>query len=113
MGGSEEASTTNTLDSLGDFSSLSSLPPGIRQESSRNSFYIKNLQQGVDYTLWMTASTLAGEGPKGNEQPVYLESKELPQFKIFLCEESKERDLTLPPQISLSDLDCPHPSYSL
>ncbi|XP_019383967.1 PREDICTED: interleukin-12 receptor subunit beta-2 [Gavialis gangeticus] len=46
----------------------------IRQESSIDSFYIKNLQQGVTYSLWMTASTLAGEGPKGNEELVYLES---------------------------------------
>ncbi|XP_059583906.1 interleukin-12 receptor subunit beta-2 isoform X1 [Alligator mississippiensis] len=57
----------------------------IRQESSRNSFYIKNLQQGVDYTLWMTASTLAGEGPKGNEQPVYLESASEWTFILSVC----------------------------
>ncbi|XP_060089007.1 interleukin-12 receptor subunit beta-2 [Heteronotia binoei] len=30
-------------------------------------FSIKNVQAGVAYILWMTASTKAGEGPKGNE----------------------------------------------
>uniref|UniRef100_A0A8C8R7C7 Interleukin 12 receptor subunit beta 2 n=1 Tax=Pelusios castaneus TaxID=367368 RepID=A0A8C8R7C7_9SAUR len=40
----------------------------IHKEASRNSFLIKNLQHGVIYVLWMTASTIAGESPKGNEE---------------------------------------------
>ncbi|XP_026511173.1 interleukin-12 receptor subunit beta-2 [Terrapene carolina triunguis] len=46
----------------------------IHKETSRNSFLIKNLQHGVNYVLWMTASTMAGESPIGNEELVYLES---------------------------------------
>uniref|UniRef100_A0A8C4W1A7 Interleukin 12 receptor subunit beta 2 n=1 Tax=Gopherus evgoodei TaxID=1825980 RepID=A0A8C4W1A7_9SAUR len=40
----------------------------IHKETSRNSFLIKNLQHGVNYVLWMTASTMAGESPMGNEE---------------------------------------------
>ncbi|XP_006125082.2 interleukin-12 receptor subunit beta-2 [Pelodiscus sinensis] len=43
-------------------------------ETSRNSFLITDLQHDVNYVLWMTASTMAGESPKGNEELVYLES---------------------------------------
>uniref|UniRef100_A0A674JT91 Fibronectin type-III domain-containing protein n=1 Tax=Terrapene triunguis TaxID=2587831 RepID=A0A674JT91_9SAUR len=46
----------------------------IHKETSRNSFLIKNLQHGVNYVLWMTASTMAGESPIGNEELVYLEN---------------------------------------
>ncbi|KAM9129461.1 interleukin-12 receptor subunit beta-2 isoform 1-T3 [Pangshura tecta] len=46
----------------------------IHKETSRNSFLIKNLQRGVNYVLWMTASTMVGESPVGNEELVYLES---------------------------------------
>ncbi|CAM5135689.1 unnamed protein product [Eretmochelys imbricata] len=46
----------------------------IHKETSRNSFLMKNLQHGVNYVLWMTASTMAGESPIGNEELVYLES---------------------------------------
>ncbi|KAH1165990.1 interleukin-12 receptor subunit beta-2 isoform X2 [Mauremys mutica] len=46
----------------------------IHKETSRNSFLIKNLRRGVNYVLWMTASTMAGESPMGNEELVYLES---------------------------------------
>ncbi|XP_043346687.1 interleukin-12 receptor subunit beta-2 isoform X1 [Dermochelys coriacea] len=46
----------------------------IHKETSRNSFLMKNLQHGVNYVLWMTASTMAGENPVGNKELVYLES---------------------------------------
>uniref|UniRef100_A0A8C3T6S5 Fibronectin type-III domain-containing protein n=1 Tax=Chelydra serpentina TaxID=8475 RepID=A0A8C3T6S5_CHESE len=55
-----------TLDSL--LISLFFLFSVIHKETSRNSFLIKNLQRGVNYVLWMTASTVAGESPKGNEE---------------------------------------------
>ncbi|TFK01034.1 pleckstrin homology-like domain family B member 2 [Platysternon megacephalum] len=55
-------------------SNLSTIISVIHKETSSNSFLIKNLQRGVNYVLWMTASTMAGESPMGNEELVYLES---------------------------------------
>uniref|UniRef100_A0A8D0E3R7 Fibronectin type-III domain-containing protein n=1 Tax=Salvator merianae TaxID=96440 RepID=A0A8D0E3R7_SALMN len=35
-------------------------------------FVINNVELGTTYALWMTASTKAGESPKGNEEAVYM-----------------------------------------
>uniref|UniRef100_A0A8C0G8G0 Interleukin 12 receptor subunit beta 2 n=1 Tax=Chelonoidis abingdonii TaxID=106734 RepID=A0A8C0G8G0_CHEAB len=52
----------------------------IHKETCRNSFLIKNLQRGVNYVLWMTASTMAGESPMGNEE---LTPKSIPCPSLF------------------------------
>ncbi|XP_025954299.2 interleukin-12 receptor subunit beta-2 [Dromaius novaehollandiae] len=46
----------------------------IRNVTAQHSFYITNLQDGENYFLWMTASTAAGESPRGNSELVCLES---------------------------------------
>uniref|UniRef100_A0A8C8E9N8 Fibronectin type-III domain-containing protein n=1 Tax=Otus sunia TaxID=257818 RepID=A0A8C8E9N8_9STRI len=43
--------------------------------SAPRSLHIAELQPGQPYTLWMTASTAAGEGPWGNTQLLCLERK--------------------------------------
>lgn len=37
-------------------------------------FRIKNVEAGASYLIWMTASTNAGESPKGNEELIYVKS---------------------------------------
>ncbi|XP_032073248.1 interleukin-12 receptor subunit beta-2 [Thamnophis elegans] len=37
-------------------------------------FYIKNIEAGASYVIWMTASTNAGESPKGNEELIYIKT---------------------------------------
>ncbi|KAM6128789.1 interleukin-12 receptor subunit beta-2 [Phoenicopterus ruber ruber] len=46
----------------------------ISNVTAPRSLYITDLQPGERYTLWMTASTAAGEGPWGNTELVCLES---------------------------------------
>ncbi|XP_069718207.1 interleukin-12 receptor subunit beta-2-like [Phaenicophaeus curvirostris] len=46
----------------------------ISNVTAPRSLYITDLQRGERYALWMTASTAAGEGPRGNSELVYLES---------------------------------------
>ncbi|XP_063201253.1 interleukin-12 receptor subunit beta-2 [Chroicocephalus ridibundus] len=41
--------------------------------SAQRSLLIAHLQPGQDYTLWGTASTAAGEGPRGNSELLRLE----------------------------------------
>ncbi|XP_009954705.1 PREDICTED: interleukin-12 receptor subunit beta-2-like, partial [Leptosomus discolor] len=45
----------------------------ISNVTAQRSLYIPNLQPGQHYTLWMTASTAAGEGPCGNTELLSLE----------------------------------------
>uniref|UniRef100_A0A672US84 Fibronectin type-III domain-containing protein n=1 Tax=Strigops habroptila TaxID=2489341 RepID=A0A672US84_STRHB len=44
--------------------------------TAQRSLYITDLQPGEHYSLWMTASTAAGEGPWGNSELICLESNE-------------------------------------
>uniref|UniRef100_A0ABM5G882 Interleukin-12 receptor subunit beta-2 isoform X1 n=2 Tax=Pogona vitticeps TaxID=103695 RepID=A0ABM5G882_9SAUR len=37
-------------------------------------FPIKNIQTGAEYAVWMTASTMAGESPNGNEEIIYIQN---------------------------------------
>ncbi|XP_010214717.1 PREDICTED: interleukin-12 receptor subunit beta-2-like, partial [Tinamus guttatus] len=46
----------------------------VHNVAAQRSFYIANLQDGQNYFLWMTASTAAGESPRGNSELVCLES---------------------------------------
>uniref|UniRef100_A0A8C8AZS5 Fibronectin type-III domain-containing protein n=1 Tax=Otus sunia TaxID=257818 RepID=A0A8C8AZS5_9STRI len=50
----------------------------VSNVSAPRSLHIAELQPGQPYTLWMTASTAAGEGPWGNTQLLCLESTSLP-----------------------------------
>ncbi|XP_077189504.1 interleukin-12 receptor subunit beta-2 isoform X2 [Paroedura picta] len=54
--------------------------------AAQQPFSIKNVQTGVAYILWMTASTKAGEGPKGNEKTV-LAFTDVPDWApvVVLC----------------------------
>ncbi|XP_036613701.1 interleukin-12 receptor subunit beta-2 [Trichosurus vulpecula] len=45
----------------------------IPYEVANTSKLIRGLRPGVTYTLWMTASTAAGEGPRGTERQLSLE----------------------------------------
>ncbi|XP_053929375.1 interleukin-12 receptor subunit beta-2 isoform X2 [Cuculus canorus] len=45
----------------------------VSNVSAPRSLYITDLQHGERYALWMTASTAAGEGPRGNSELIYLE----------------------------------------
>ncbi|XP_009487746.2 interleukin-12 receptor subunit beta-2 [Pelecanus crispus] len=46
----------------------------ISNATAQRSLYITDLRPGEHYTLWMTASTAAGEGPSGNSELICLES---------------------------------------
>ncbi|KAJ7332613.1 hypothetical protein JRQ81_014793 [Phrynocephalus forsythii] len=37
-------------------------------------FPIKNIQPGAEYAVWMTASTVAGESPSGNEEMLHVKN---------------------------------------
>ncbi|XP_070602228.1 interleukin-12 receptor subunit beta-2 [Erythrolamprus reginae] len=53
-----------------------SLPPSVHEifTPSSQPFYIKNRDAGASYVIWMTASTNAGESPKGNEELIYIKT---------------------------------------
>ncbi|KAM8805760.1 interleukin-12 receptor subunit beta-2 [Eudromia elegans] len=54
----------------------------IHNVAAQRSFYITNLQDGESYFLWMTASTAAGESPRGNSELVCLESTDTAQHSV-------------------------------
>ncbi|XP_051481457.1 interleukin-12 receptor subunit beta-2 [Apus apus] len=51
---------------------------------AQHSLYITHLQPGQLYTLWMTASTTAGEGPSGNSETICLESAAVDWVAVVL-----------------------------
>ncbi|XP_026521502.1 interleukin-12 receptor subunit beta-2 [Notechis scutatus] len=55
---------------------FSSVPPDVHEISkpAPQPFYIKNIEAGGSYVIWMTASTNAGESPKGNEELIYIKT---------------------------------------
>ncbi|KAF7253974.1 Interleukin-12 receptor subunit beta-2, partial [Varanus komodoensis] len=52
------------------------VPPKIYDLSARDPqpFPVESIQPGTAYAIWMTASTMAGESPKGNEEVVYIKN---------------------------------------
>ncbi|XP_072505873.1 interleukin-12 receptor subunit beta-2 isoform X2 [Notamacropus eugenii] len=64
----------------------SQAPPRIFEipyEVANTSKLIEGLRPGVTYTLWMTASTAAGEGPRGTERQLSLE--DAPDWNILVA----------------------------
>ncbi|XP_070795576.1 interleukin-12 receptor subunit beta-2 [Pituophis catenifer annectens] len=53
-----------------------SIPPDVHEISNPapQPFCIKNIEAGASYVIWMTASTNAGESPRGNEELIYIKS---------------------------------------
>uniref|UniRef100_A0A8C5RC42 Fibronectin type-III domain-containing protein n=1 Tax=Laticauda laticaudata TaxID=8630 RepID=A0A8C5RC42_LATLA len=53
---------------------FSSVPPDVHEISkpAPQPFHIKNIETGASFVIWMTASTNAGESPKGNEELIYI-----------------------------------------
>ncbi|XP_029142859.1 interleukin-12 receptor subunit beta-2 [Protobothrops mucrosquamatus] len=53
-----------------------SVPPDVHEISkpAPQPFRIKNIEAGASYVIWMTASTNAGESPKGNEELIYIKT---------------------------------------
>ncbi|ETE69193.1 hypothetical protein L345_05003, partial [Ophiophagus hannah] len=60
-------------------------------------FYIKNIEAGASYVIWMTASTNAGESPKGNEELIYIKktilSITLDKIPLKLCDEAASKHI--------------------
>ncbi|XP_027729919.1 interleukin-12 receptor subunit beta-2 [Vombatus ursinus] len=54
----------------------------IPYEVGNTTRLIRGLRPGVTYVLWMTASTAAGEGPRGNERELSLE--DTPEWNILV-----------------------------
>uniref|UniRef100_A0A663EXA8 Interleukin 12 receptor subunit beta 2 n=1 Tax=Aquila chrysaetos chrysaetos TaxID=223781 RepID=A0A663EXA8_AQUCH len=50
--------------------------PAVPNVTAQRWLYLADLQPGEHYALWMTASTAAGEGPRGNSELLCLESNE-------------------------------------
>ncbi|XP_034979436.2 interleukin-12 receptor subunit beta-2 [Zootoca vivipara] len=50
------------------------VPPKVYDipNTATQPFSVRSLEPGATYVLWMTASTKAGESPKGNKQEVYI-----------------------------------------
>ncbi|XP_063154160.1 interleukin-12 receptor subunit beta-2 isoform X2 [Candoia aspera] len=43
-------------------------------KTAQQPFSIESLEAGASYVIWMTASTNAGESPKGNEELIYIKT---------------------------------------
>ncbi|XP_068948913.1 interleukin-12 receptor subunit beta-2-like [Petaurus breviceps papuanus] len=55
----------------------------IPYEAANTSRLIQGLRLGVTYVLWMTASTTAGEGPRGTERQLSLE--DAPDWNVLVA----------------------------
>nr|XP_060628637.1 interleukin-12 receptor subunit beta-2 [Anolis sagrei ordinatus] len=58
-------------------------------KSTPQPFLISNVQVGAAHAVWMTASTEAGESPKGNEEIIYIKNsnaqKDVPEWAPVLA----------------------------
>ncbi|XP_025027522.1 interleukin-12 receptor subunit beta-2 [Python bivittatus] len=55
---------------------LFSVPPEVHEisKTAQQPFSIESIEAGASYVIWMTASTNAGESPKGNEELIHIKT---------------------------------------